>query len=183
MQIPVRVSFHGTPVSDEVEAFCLREAEKLEDYFGRITGCRITVERSSHHHREGDHWRIVIRMTVPGREIVVSRDPPAHEADVRIDLALREAFDRARRRLEDHVRRADFRVKHHEPAEEGRVARLDGLNGFGFIEAADGSEVYFHRNALVQGSFEDLAVGSKVHFASEVGEKGPQATTVRAHGH
>ena len=115
METPIQVSFHSTPVSSEVEALCLREAEKLETYFGRITACRITVERVSHHHRKGDHWRILIRLTVPGREIVVDRDPPEHDADVRLDLALHEAFDRARRRLQDHARLVDGRVKHHPP--------------------------------------------------------------------
>jgi len=180
MQIPVQVAFHGTPVSDEVEAICLREAAKLERYFDRATGCHVTVEQDSRRRRKGEHWKIHIRLTVPGREIVVSRDPPEHEADEKIELALCEAFDRARRQLQDHARRADARVKQHRPTEHGRVVRLDGLNGCGFVEADDGTELYFHRNALLAGSFEDLEIGTEVRFVSEMGERGPQATSVRA---
>ena len=180
MQIPVRVSFHGTPVSDDVEAFCFREAAKLERYFDRITGCRVTVEQDTHRHRKGDHWKIRVRLTVPGQELVVNRDPPKHKTGEKIELALRETFDRVRRQLQDHARLVDGRVKHHETPEHGRVTRLDGLNGYGFIEADDGTDLYFHRNALVEGSFDKLEIGSEVRFVSEAGREGPQATSVRA---
>jgi cold shock CspA family protein len=41
-------------------------------------------------------------------------------------------------------------------------------------------EVYFHRNAVTDESFDKLAVGDEVRFAmhSGEGEKGPQASTV-----
>lgn len=113
MQTPIQVSFHGTPISDELEATCRREAAKLERYFERVTACRIAIEKASHRHHKGDHWRIRVRLTVPGREIVVKRDPPEDATDEKLELALRESFDRARRRLQDHARLVDARVKHH----------------------------------------------------------------------
>ncbi|MFP3949457.1 MAG: cold-shock protein [Longimicrobiales bacterium] len=38
--------------------------------------------------------------------------------------------------------------------------------------------MYFHRNSLVNGDFEDMEVGTIVRFAEERGEKGPQASSV-----
>ena len=119
MQIPVQVSFHGTPVSDEVEALCRDEVEKLERYFDRTTGCRITIEQTNHHHRQGEHWRVRIHLTLPGGEIDVNRDPPGHAADEKLELALREAFDRARRKVQDHARKVSGQVKRHETPGEG----------------------------------------------------------------
>jgi len=53
---------------------------------------------------------------------------------------------------------------------------------FGFLEAADGHEVYFHRNSVLPDAYDRLAVGTRVTFAEEMGEKGPQASTVKLLG-
>jgi cold shock CspA family protein len=60
---------------------------------------------------------------------------------------------------------------------QGRVVRLFPEDGFGFLEAPDGREVYFHRNSVLEG-FDSLEVGSEVRFAEEQGIEGPQASTV-----
>ena len=52
----------------------------------------------------------------------------------------------------------------------------------GFIETADGREIYFHRNAVLDGAFDRLSVGSEVRFIEEQGDKGAQASTVRLVG-
>ena len=59
---------------------------------------------------------------------------------------------------------------------------LDASGDFGFLEAADGHEVYFHRNSVLDGAFSLLAVGTHVAFAEEMGDKGPQASTVKLLG-
>jgi cold shock CspA family protein len=46
------------------------------------------------------------------------------------------------------------------------------------METPDGREIYFHRNSIVDASFDDLKIGAELRFAEELGEKGPQATTV-----
>jgi cold shock CspA family protein len=45
-----------------------------------------------------------------------------------------------------------------------------------------GGEIYFHRNSVLNGGFSHLAVGSRVIFAEEMGEKGPQASTIKLLG-
>jgi cold shock CspA family protein len=59
---------------------------------------------------------------------------------------------------------------------------LDPSGEFDFLEASDGQEVYFHRNSVLDGAFSRLAVGSRVTFTEEAGDKGAQATTVRLLG-
>ena len=73
-------------------------------------------------------------------------------------------------------------MKHHEGSPIGTVARLDPSGEFGFLESSDGHEVYFHRNSVVDDAFSHLAVGTRVTFAEEEGEKGPQASTVKLMG-
>ena len=36
-------------------------------------------------------------------------------------------------------------------------------------------QVYFHRNSVLDDAFRRLAVGSRVTFAEEIGERGPRA--------
>jgi cold shock CspA family protein len=62
------------------------------------------------------------------------------------------------------------------------VVGLDPLGEFGFIETDDGREIYFHRNSVLGGEFPQLAVSSRVTYAEEMGEKGPQASTVKLMG-
>src|SRR4030067_658036 len=115
-------------------------------------------------------------MPVPGSELVVKREP--HED---LYVAIRDAFDAARRQLEEHVRRQREAPK-TETAREApayaRVARLLSAQDHGFLETHDGREVYFHRNSVLNGGFDRLKVGVEVRYTEELGEKGPQASTV-----
>jgi cold shock CspA family protein len=73
-------------------------------------------------------------------------------------------------------------VKSHEDQPVGTVVRLDPAGEFGFLRSNDGDEIYFHRNSILDVAFSELAVGSRVMFADEIGEKGAQATTVKLLG-
>ncbi|MHC4430178.1 MAG: HPF/RaiA family ribosome-associated protein [Planctomycetota bacterium] len=105
MQVPVQVTFRDMPVSDAVEATCWDEAAKLERCFDRIKSCRIVVAASNGRRPEGSLVEIRIVLAVPGRELVVDRRPPPHQADEDVSVAVREAFDTARRLLEDYLKR------------------------------------------------------------------------------
>ncbi len=57
---------------------------------------------------------------------------------------------------------------------------IAALGSCSFITTSDDREVFFDANAVVDEMFERLVVGSHVRLCEESGEKGPQATTVRA---
>lgn len=185
METPVQVTFRDMPVSDEIERICWKEAEKLERYHAKITGCHVLIAQPHHRHRKGNLYHVRIDVVIPGGEVVVDRAPPEHRSDEKIELALREAFDSARRRLEDAVRRRRGLVKTHETPFHGRISKLDALQGFGYLTTADGRELYFHRNSAL-GRFDELEIGMEVTLHEEEGERGPQASVVRPvgrHGH
>jgi ribosomal subunit interface protein len=177
MEIPVQVTFRDMPVSDAVEAVCWEEAAKLDRYYDRITACRIVVAES-HRRQKGNLFEIRVDVTLPGGELVVNREPPLHHTDEDVYVAIREAFDKARRRLEDYARRQRGRVKAHDPPPHGRVSKLMPHAGYGFIETPDGREIYFHRNSVLQEAFDRLQIGSQVRFEEAEGAKGPQASSV-----
>lgn len=66
----------------------------------------------------------------------------------------------------------------NEVAMQGTIKRVIRDRGFGFIRAADGLEVFFHRTSLQQLNFDSLREGERVEFEMERGEKGPRATSV-----
>lgn len=181
-----QVTFRDVPVSDEVERVCWREAEKLERYHPRITGCHVLIAQPHRRHHKGNLYDIRVNVVIPGGEVVVNRTPREHASDEKIELAIREAFDTARRRIEDSVRVRRGEVKQHETPTHGRISRLDPLEGFGHLATSDGRELYFHRNSVLDVPFEALEVGMEVSFHEQQGQRGPQASTVRPvgrHGH
>lgn len=179
----LQITFRNVDASPTIEAKIRERARELEQFFDRIVSCRVVVE-APNRRRHGGLFHIRVDLKVPGKEIVVKRDPPEHHAHEDVYVAVRDCFDAVRRQLEDHVRRCRGDVKTHEVSAHGKVASLMAERDCGFIAASDGTEVYFHRNAVANGNFEKLAVGDEVRFSSHFGEgeKGPQASNVIAIG-
>jgi ribosomal subunit interface protein len=182
MKLPLQITFRGLDSSDALEADIREKADKLDRYSPDIMSCRVVVEARHKHHQDGNLYHVRVDLTVPGREIVTSRERTLHHSHTDPYVAIGDAFDEARRQLEDYERLRRQQVKVHEVPEHGRLARLNVEEGYGFIEAADGREIYFHRNSVLRASFERLSVGQEVRFDEELGERGPQATTVRVVG-
>jgi ribosomal subunit interface protein len=179
VQLPIQVTFRDIRHSDAVEAYVRERAAKLETFSARITGCHVTVEAPHRHQQTGRHYRIRIDLTVPGNEVVVSNASDDNPTNEDLFAAVDQAFDRMGRRLEDHVRRQRGDVKPRETTYvEGRVTKLWSYEGYGFLETPDAVEVYFHRNSVLHGAFDRLEIGARVRFIEELGEKGPQASTV-----
>ena len=182
MQIPLQVTFRNLKRSPAVEAQVRTHAERLDKFYDRIMSCRVVIEERHKHHHQGNHFHVSIDVTVPGGELVASREPDAHHRYTDVQVAIRDAFDSMRRQLEDHARRQDRRVKAHETPPHGRIVELDPEEDRGRIETPDGRLIYFHRNSLVGADFDELKIGAEVRFHEEAGERGPQASTVRLVG-
>lgn len=177
METPLQISLRGIAHSDVLHNAIQQKAKKLERYYAHIMSCRVVLELTARHHRKGKQYSARIDLKVPGGEIAVT-----HEHDEDLQIALRDAFDAARRRLEDYARGQRGDVKRHAAEYTGRVARLDTEQGIGFIATEDGREYYFSRDNVVTPPFEHLAVGTPVHFIEEIAAEGLQAKRVSAHG-
>jgi ribosomal subunit interface protein len=182
VKLPVQITFRDIETSPAIETRIREQVARLAKFHDRITGCRVIVEAHHRRHRKGKLYHVRIDLTVPGAELVVSRDPERDQAHEDVYVAIRDAFDSARRQLQDRTRQARGAVKAHEGPPHGRVVRLDLADDCGFIETPDGRQVYFHRNSVLDGCFDDLVPGAEVWFAEELGDRGPQATTVHIVG-
>jgi len=182
MQTPVEIAFHHCEPSDSLRAELDKQARRLEKFSSRLTSCHVAVTKTARH-RQGDLFQIDVRVAMPGhKDVIVNAahgDAPEHEHAV---VAVRDAFDAAVRQIEDAMRDLRGETKQHAEPDHGRVARFLAGEDCGFIETSDGREIFFHRNSVVEGGFDDLAVGDEVRFVEEAGEKGPQASTVHRVG-
>ena len=180
MQLPLQITFRHMDSSEAVAARIRERAGELERFFDRIISCRVVVECRHPRRRQGNLFRVRVDLKIPGREIAVGRDPAAHHSHEDVYVAIRDAFDTTRRLLEDYVREARGDVKLHAVPDHGRIARLLPEQSCGFILSADGNEIYFHRNSVMNGGFDKLAVGDEVRFVAQHGEsaEGAQASTV-----
>lgn len=94
MQIPLQITLHGIGPSDALHNDIRERAEKLARFYDRITSCRVVLEMDGLRKRHGKQFSAHIDLKVPGGEISVTH---AHDEDLQI--ALREAFDAAKRQL------------------------------------------------------------------------------------
>ena len=183
MQVPVQIDFQGCDPIARLRQHIEQGFAQLENRFGRITAGRAVVKAPGAHHRHGGLFEVGVHLSLPGgRTVDVERTPTPDERFGDPVFAIGDAFRRARRQLQDQARRMDRQIKHHEALTTGKVVRLDTSGEFGFLEASDGSEIYFHRNSVLNGGVAKLTVGSRVAFAEEPGDEGPQASTVRLLG-
>jgi len=61
---------------------------------------------------------------------------------------------------------------------KGKIKKIIQGRGFGFIDAEDGQEIFFHRSALEGIDFFALKEGDSVKFDLEEGPKGPRAVSL-----
>ncbi len=197
--VPLQITFQHADVIPEVDALIRAEAAKLERYYPRIMGCRVKVEREGGR-QSGNLWNVRIDLTVPGGEIVVQSEPSlggtakrSGQAAIRkgmevrrqrqiLHRAVRDAFESARRQLQDYGRKQRGDTKLPAAVATAKVTQVFEEKGYGFLMTPDGREVYFHKESVLNYPFAELKAGTTVAYAEEAGEKGPQASSVRVLG-
>lgn len=130
MKFPVQITFRNLEPSEKVEEWVHAEAEKLDTFYGRIMNCRVALEIPHRHHRKGKQCHVRIDLVLPGREIVVKREPgpgsksgktkaelagrvSKHEPHHDLRLAIHDAFKAAGRRVQDYAKLHHGQVKTH----------------------------------------------------------------------
>jgi len=173
LQIPLEITSQHFTLHDSLEEMIRERAQALEKFYPRLIRCHVTIEGPGNHHRTGGPYDVRIDLSVPGKELVVTR-----QTGEDVTVVLRDAFDAARRQLQDFARRQRGDTKNHEGPPEGSISKVFPDRGYGFILTEDGREVYFHRNSVLGPGFDQVKVGLRVRFAEEQGANGPQASSV-----
>ncbi len=113
MTAVVQITFRDIDPSPALETNIRERIARLERVFDRMTSCRVLVEAPHRQHTQGKLFHVRIDVTMPGCEIVVGRDPAERHAHENAHVAVRDAFDALRRRLDEHARRQRGAVKAH----------------------------------------------------------------------
>jgi ribosome-associated translation inhibitor RaiA len=184
MQTPLELSFTDMEPDADLEALVREKVAHLEKMLDRITSCHVYVRAPHQSQRKGNLYGVRIEVRVPGDELFVDSgkdDAPEHEHP---QVAIRDAFRAMERQVKTWKQKAARDVKTHEGPLQGRIAEIHHDEGYGQIIATDHRLVYFHRNSVVEGDFEELQPRDTVELVVQTGESeiGPQASTVRPIG-
>lgn len=182
MKSPLQITFHNLPHSEAVTTAIHTAMSRLEAYHDRIMACRVVVDQPHRHHREGNPFQIRIDLTVPGSEFVVKRESDSNLGSTALEFMVQDAFEELHQQLDGALSRRRGFVKSHEVTPHARVSKLIPEGDYGFLSTPDGRELFFHRNSVLNGDFKHLDVGTEVSFVEELGDKGPQASTVKIVG-
>jgi cold shock CspA family protein len=181
MQTPLEIAFHNLQPSESLEADIRKRVAKLEKLYDRLVGCRVSIEALHKQHRTGNIYEVHIVLMVPGYDLAVSREP--HKAKERyanpnVRTSVRDAFQAAERQLKAFKAKQRGETKPHDTLFQGQVAQLYPDKDHGFILTHTGTQLYFHRNSVMDNGFDQLRRGDPVHFVEKVGDTGPIASKV-----
>jgi len=100
MKLPVNIQFHGLEPSDAMESSAREHARELDSLAPDIMACRVSIDLAHKHKHQGRQFGVRIDLTLPGHELVVN-----HVQHEDAHIALRDAFEKMKRQLEDVVRK------------------------------------------------------------------------------
>ncbi len=182
MDVPLEIRFHNIDSSEAIEAAIRERAARLERLYDRLTSCRVAVEAPHRQHRKGNVYTVTINMGVPRGELMVNKEPhKPKERYANPDLykAIRDAFDAAERQLVSYKQKlGGVEVKPHDALFHGQVSEVHPERDFGFLMTATGSQLYFHRNSIMDVQLEDMRPGTPVHYVEAMADNGPHASKV-----
>lgn len=181
MQAPLKIDYRGVEKTGYIDNYIRRKAAGLEKVCDFILHAHVAVEKYQQRQQTGNPYRVRVYIAVPHeKEIVVDRLSKVQDRDEPLITTIRKTFRSAEIMLKALVERQRGNVKRH-PADHEVTAVVDKIfprEGYGFLKALDGHQVYFHKNAVLHGHFDRLRIGSGVRFVETMGEEGPQASTV-----
>jgi ribosome-associated translation inhibitor RaiA len=105
MQTPLQLTFRHLDPSAAVEERVRELVTHLERFHDRITGCHVVIEAPPAHRNKGAPFDVKVDLIVPGSRISVRSDRAEHPTHADVYVALRDAFDAAKRALKDHADR------------------------------------------------------------------------------
>jgi len=178
MQVAPEITFHGIEHSDYNADYIQERIQRLEHLTDDIIACRVTVERPHRNHRQGNAYHVRVELTLPKHRDLIAKKEAGQRRAVELRTVIKEAFEAVEKQVKEVSARQRNQVKVHEQP-SALVVRIDRDAGFGFIKAPGGEEFYFHRNSVLHNDFDRLEVGTEVRFEPEMGEDGPQASTVQ----
>lgn len=113
--IPTELTFRGIDPSDALRDVVLARVARLERFSGDILSCAVVIGRSEHRHRHGNRFDVHVRLKMRGSDIEAGNTPVDDTRHEDAYVAVGDAFDALRRRVQDYAHRRRGDVKAHAP--------------------------------------------------------------------
>ncbi len=110
---PISVKFQSLERSDFIENYVMEQAGKLARHGARIVSCNVMILAPHRKHQKGKIYHTHIQLFVPGGEVVVSHEPEMNPDHENAYLSIRDAFLKAKRRLDEYQQKLRADVKAH----------------------------------------------------------------------
>ncbi len=181
MQKPFELVFRDLEKSPAIEELANEKVAKLERICDYMIGATVVIEKPQSFQQYGNPYQVTIVITVPpGKEIVVKREPAQSEMHDPLDAVVRDAFEAVERQLKRVVEKQRGETKEHPDQQAAAIVEeLVPEEDYGFLQTVEGRRIYFHRNSVLNNDFDRMERGTGVRYVEELGEKGPQASTVQ----
>lgn len=117
MQVPLQIKFRHMEPSAVIEDRVRDRCHKLQRFAEYVTCCRVTVDAPHTHQDKTGLYRVSIDITLPDEETGAPYHAEQQHTHENVEVAIREAFDAARRQLEDYAKqqRAYIKMQHSKP--------------------------------------------------------------------
>ena len=95
----INIIFRNTQHSDAVVHKIRDRIDKLRHFHAGIVSCYVVVEMHHRHHQQGNHFHVLVDITVPGQELLTYNQPDKNKFYSDVFAAVRDAFDAMDRKL------------------------------------------------------------------------------------
>jgi cold shock CspA family protein len=181
MQTAPEVIFKDIDRSTWVEEMVAGHLAHLEKFSQDITRCRVTIAREQGSQRKGNRYSVMVEARLPRHhDLAVKKQKQVVDMQTQLPAVINEAFGALEKQLKKTAALRRREEKLHNGQPHGTVEKVFEEDGYGFIRTVeDNRQFYFHRNSVLHDDFERLTVGTEVRFTAELGEEGPQASSVQ----
>jgi ribosome-associated translation inhibitor RaiA len=112
--IPVQITFRHMETSPAVETRVRELTDHLGVFSDRIQTCRVVVDSPHRHHHQGKVFAVKVQLVLPGEDVVVDMERPQRDGHEDVYVVLRDAFDAAKRQLQQRMASLRGDEKRHE---------------------------------------------------------------------
>ena len=109
MKLPVQITFHHIDASNALETEIRSRDAKLDQFHPHVLSCRVVVTGEANRKQQGNPFSLRLDIKVKGHEFAITRSG-SHEDPF---VAVRDAFDAARRQIEALAQEMRGEVKTH----------------------------------------------------------------------
>lgn len=180
MQVEPQITFHDVDRSEWVESYIGERLQRLERFAEGITSCHVTLAQEQASRSRGNRYSVLVEVRLPPQhDLAAKKQREILDMPRQLPALINQAFGAIERQLKRTAELRRNEEKTHAGQPTGMVEKLFA-EGYGFIRAVDDNrQFYFHRNSVLHGDFERLAVGTEVRFSPEQGDQGLQASSVQ----